>query len=119
MMTRALMVVLGALAGYLLFGAAGALGVGAVLVNLFTPLPAAVLGMRLGPAWGAAAVGLTAVALLATSGAGAVLLFVLQFGLPATLLPWLLTREVAWDRALTITLGLMLGLGLLALVVFA
>lgn len=113
------MVVLGALAGYLLFGVAGALGVGAVLVNLFTPLPAAVLGLRLGPAWGMAAVGLTAAAILATSGVGAVLLFVLQFGLPATLLPWLLTREVAWDRALTITLGLMLGLGLLALVVFA
>lgn len=118
-MTRALMVVLGALAGYLLFGAAGALGVGAVLVNLFTPLPAAVLGMRLGPAWGAAAVGLTAVAILATSGAGALLLFVLQFGLPATLLPWLLTREVPWDRAVVITLGLMLGFGLLALVAFA
>lgn len=118
-MSRALMVVLGALAGYLLFGVAGALGVGAVLVNLFTPLPAAVLGMRLGPAWGMAAVGLTTAAILATSGVGAVLLFVLQFGLPATLLPWLLTREVAWDRAMMLTLGLMLGLGLLALVVFA
>ena len=59
------MVVLGALAGYLLFGAAGAVGVGAVLVNLFTPLPAAALGMRIGPLWGAAAVGLTAVAVVA------------------------------------------------------
>lgn len=113
------MVVLGALAGYLLFGAAGALGIGAVLVNLFTPLPAAMLGMRLGPAWGAAAVGLTTVAILATSGGGAVLLFVLQFGVPATLLPLLLTRQVAWDRAIVVTLGLMLGLGLLALAAFA
>lgn len=113
------MVVLGALAGYLLFGAAGALGIGAVLVNLFTPLPAAMLGMRLGPAWGAAAVGLTAVAVLATSGVGAVLLFVLQFGVPATLLPLLLSRQVAWDRAIVVTLGLMLGLGLLVLAAFA
>lgn len=118
-MTRALTVVLGALAGYLLFGVAGALGIGAVLVNLFTPLPAALLGMRLGPAWGVAAVGLTAVAILATSGGGAVLLFALQFGLPAALLPWLLTREVPWDRAVVTTLGLMLGFGLIALLAFA
>lgn len=113
------MVVLGALAGYLLFGAAGALGVGAVLVNLFTPLPAAVLGMRLGPGWGAATAGVSALAVLATSGVGAVLLFILQFGLPAALLPWLLTREVSWDRAVVATLGLMLALGLLALTAFA
>jgi uncharacterized protein YybS (DUF2232 family) len=90
-----------------------------VLVNLFTPLPAAVLGMRLGPAWGAAAIGLTATAVLATFGVSTSLLFVLQFGLPAMLLPWLLTRQVAWDRALTVTLGLMLAFGLLTLTVFA
>lgn len=113
------MVVLGALAGYLLFGAAGVLGVGAVLVNLFTPLPAAVVGMRLGPAWGLAAVVLTAAALLVTAEVGSALLFALQFGLPAALLPWLLRRDVAWDRALAITLGAMLGLGLLGLFGFA
>lgn len=113
------MVVLGALASYLLFGVAGALGVGAVLVNLFTPLPAAVLGMRLGPVWALVTVVLTAVAVLATSGVSACWLFALQFGLPAVLLPWLLTREVAWDRALALTLGLMLGLGVLGLAGFA
>jgi len=113
------MVVLGALAGYLLFGAAGALGAGAVLVNLFTPLPASMLGMRLGPVWAVVTVGLTAVAVLLTSGVGAALIFALQFGLPATMIPWLLTRETAWDRAIVATLGLMLGLGLLALAAFA
>ena len=51
MMTRALKVVLGARAGYLLFGAAGALGAGAVLVNLFTPLPAAFRGLPLFCQW--------------------------------------------------------------------
>ena len=106
------MVVLGALAGYLLFGAAGALGVGAVLVNLFTPLPAAILGMRFGPTWAAAAVALTALALLATADGAAALLFVLQFGLPAVLLPWLLTRGVPWDRTIVVTLGVVLLLGL-------
>lgn len=106
---------LAALAGYLLYGAAGALGAGAVLVNLFTPLPAAVLGMRQGPAWGAAAVALTAAAVLATSGGAATLLYAVQYGLPAALLPWLLLRGVRWDLAAVVTLGLMLALGIVVL----
>lgn len=105
------MVLLGALSGYLLFGAAGALGAGAVLVNLFTPLPAAVLGMRLGPTWGIAAVVLTAAAVLATSGGLPALFYLLQFGVPATLLPLLMSRGVAWDRSIAVTLGVMLLLG--------
>lgn len=113
------MVVLGALAGYLLFGAAGALGAGAVLVNLFTPLPAAALGMRLGPGWGVATVGLTALAVVATSGALSLMLYVVQFGLPGALLPLLLTRGVHWDRAVFLTLGLMLALGLIVLAAVA
>jgi uncharacterized protein YybS (DUF2232 family) len=113
------MVVLGALAGFLLFGAAGALGAGAVLVNLFTPLPAAALGMRLGPRWGAAAVGLTVLAVLAASGMLPAMLYLVQFGLPGALLPWLMTRGVHWDRAVFITLGLMLTLGILVLLGFS
>lgn len=117
MMTKALMVLLGALAGYLLFGAAGALGAGAVLVNLFTPIPPAILGMRLGPAWGIAAVALAAAAVFATSGNLATLLYLLQFGLPAALLPLLLKRGVAWDRTIAATIGVMVLFG--ALVLFA
>lgn len=113
------MVVLGALAGFLLFGAAGALGIGAVLVNMFTPLPPAVLGVRLGPGWGAATVGLTALAVAVTSGALPLLLYLVQFGLPGALLPWLLTRGVRWDRAVFLALGLMLALGMVVLVGFA
>jgi uncharacterized protein YybS (DUF2232 family) len=89
-----------------------------VLVNLFTPLPAAVLGMRIGPRWGVAAVGLTAVLVLATSEAFAVvpaLLYVVQFGVPAMALPWLLSRGVGWDRAIVMTLGIMLALGVVVL----
>jgi len=114
--TWALLVVLCAVAGYLLYGAAGALGQAAVLVNLFTPLPAALLGMRLGPRWGVAAVGLTAAMVLATSGTALVLLYLVQFGLPAMLLPWLLGRGVPWDRAIFMTLGLMLALGVVMLI---
>jgi len=117
MMTRALMVVLGALAGYLLFGVAGALGAGAVLVNLFTPLPAALLGMRCGPWWGTATVILTALVIMVTADGSALLLYLLQFGVPASLLPWLMTRGVSWDRTVFITVGLIAVLG--AIVVFA
>lgn len=113
------MVVLGALAGYLLFGAAGAVGVGAVLVNLFTPLPAAALGMRIGPAWGAAAVGLTALGVLATSDVFSSVLYLLQFGLPAVLLPWQMVRGIRWDRAIIVTLGAMLALAVVALLAFS
>jgi uncharacterized protein YybS (DUF2232 family) len=119
MMTRALMVVLGALAGYLLFGAAGALGAGAVLVNLFTPLPAAILGMRCGPLWAAATVALTALVVLVTADGPALLLYLLQFGVPAIFLPWLLTRGVSWDRAVFATLGLIVVLGLVTLFALA
>ena len=104
MMTKALMVLLGGLAGYLLFGAAGALGAGAVLVNLLTPLPPAILGMCYTPALGGGAVGLTVVALLVTSGVTPTLLYLVQFGLPAALFPWLFKRGVAWDRAIVMVL---------------
>lgn len=115
MMIKALLVLLGGLAGYLLFGAAGALGAGAVLVNLLTPLPPAVLGMRYTPALGWAAVGLTVVAILVTSGVTPTLLYMTQFGLPAVLLPWLFKRGVAWDRAIVTVLGLMLAFGTVVL----
>ena len=115
MMTKALLLLLGALAGYLLFGAAGVLGAGAVVVNLLTPLPPAVLGMRLGPPWGVAAVTATAAAVLATSGGIPALLYLLQFGVPAALLPVLFSRGVAWDRAVAATLGAMLALGVVVL----
>lgn len=109
------MVLLGGLAGYLLFGAAGALGAGAVLVNLLTPLPPAVLGMRYAPALGGAAAGLTAVTILVTSGATPTLLYLVQFGVPAALLPWLFKRGIAWDRAIVTVLALMLGFGTVVL----
>ncbi len=110
------MVVLGAVAGYLLFSTAGTLGPAAVLVSLFTPLPAAALGMRHGPRWGATAAGLTALLVLATSGGGPLLIYLVQFGVPALLLPWLLGRGVHWDRAIVMTLGLMLALGVVVLI---
>lgn len=119
MMIRALLVVLGALASYLLFGAAGVMGAGAVLVNVFTPLPVAALGMRVGPVFGGAAAGLAAVAVVATSGLPAVMLYLVQFGLPGVLLPWLMARGTHWDRAVFTVLGLMLALGVVVLLGFA
>jgi hypothetical protein len=67
--------------------------------------------MRYGTPWAAAAVALTVLAVLATAGGAALLLYLVQFGLPALLLPWLLNRGVAWDRTVVTTLGLVLVLG--------
>lgn len=114
-MNRLLSIGLGALAGFLLFGAAGALGAGAVLVNLFTPLPVAILGLRHGALWGGLAAALTALAVLGFSGLPAFALYLLQYGLPATLLVALLTRGVAWDRAIAATVAALVAVGLLVL----
>lgn len=112
MMQKALAALLGALSAYLLFGMAGVLGMGAVLVNLFTPLPMALVGMRFGSVWGVVAAALAALAVLATSGFPALWLFVLQFAVPAAMLPWLLRRKGArWDTAVVATLGVILLLG--------
>lgn len=110
-MPRTLAVVLGGVAGFLLFNTAGALGPGAVLVNLFTPLPMALIGMRFGARWGFAAVLLAALAVAGTSGGSPLLLFILQFGIPAALLPWLLRRGARWDAAVVATLGVVLLFG--------
>lgn len=118
-MNRLLSIALGALAGFLLFGAAGALGAGAVLVNLFTPLPVAILGLRHGALWGGLVAVLTSLAVLAASGLPAFALYLLQFGFPATLLAALLTRGVAWDRTIAATVGALIALGLLVLTAVA
>ena len=47
-MTQRGFVVLGALAGYVLFGAFASFGFATVVLNLVTPLPAATVGMRYG-----------------------------------------------------------------------
>jgi uncharacterized protein YybS (DUF2232 family) len=117
MMQRGLFVVLGALAGYALFGTFAALGFAAVAVNLFTPLPAAFIGMRYGSTAGCATVAATAVLILLSSGQSTVLMYLVQFGIPGAALPWLLNRGVAWDKATVAVLWAMVFVSICGLLV--
>lgn len=104
MKSQGLSVILGALAGYVLFGTFAALGFAAVAVNLFTPLPAAFIGMRFGSVAGVMTVALTSLLVIMTGGQVSALMYLVQFGIPGALLPWLLNRRIGWDKA---TLGVL------------
>ena len=109
---RGLYVVLGAIAGYALFGTYAAFGFAAIVVNLFTPLPAAFVGMRCGPLFGGLTVALTLLLVLLTADPGQALMYLIQFGLPGALLPWLMTRGMAWDKAvLTVVWAMITSIG--------
>lgn len=106
---RALYVVLGVLSGYALFGGFASLGFAAVAVNLFTPLPAAYVGMRSGAKASVATVVLTGLLVLMTSEPSTALMYLVQFGVPGATLPWLLNRGVAWDKAVVAVLWAMVA----------
>jgi uncharacterized protein YybS (DUF2232 family) len=116
-MQRGFYVVLGTLAGYTLFGTFAALGFAAVAVNLFTPLPAAFVGMRIDSAAAGATVGLTALLVLLTADPATALMYLVQFGLPGVALPWLLNRGLAWDKAAVTVLWAMVAASLCAILV--
>ena len=114
-MQQGLYIVLGALAGYALFGSFAALGFAAVAVNLFTPLPAAFVGMRFGSKAGVFAVLMTALFVILTSDLSTTLMYLVQFGIPGATLPWLLNRGLAWDKATVAVLWVMLTVSLCGL----
>ena len=82
MMQRGLYVVLGALAGYVLFGTYAAFGFAAIVVNLFTAFPAAFVGMRCGSNYGGLTVLATFLLVFLTGGQTQALMYLVQFGLP-------------------------------------
>ena len=103
------------MAGYTLFGAFAALGFAAVAVNLFTPLPAAFVGMRVGAVAAGGTVILTALMVLLTADPSSALMYLIQFGIPGAVLPWLLKRRIAWDKATVIVLWAMVAASLCGL----
>jgi uncharacterized protein YybS (DUF2232 family) len=117
MMQRGLYVVLAAVAGYALFGTFAALGFAAVAINIFTPLPAAYIGMRFGSMAALVAVVLTGVLVFLASSQTVALMYLVQFGVPAAVLPWLLNRRVAWDKAVAAVLWIMVAVSLGGLLV--
>lgn len=114
-----LYVVLGALAGYALFGTFAALGFAAVAVNLFTPLPAAFIGMRFGSKAAGLTVVLTALLVLLSAGQATALMYLVQFGIPGAVLPWMLNRGIAWDKATLAVLWAMVIASLAGLLIAA
>ena len=115
MMQRGLYVILGTIAGYALFGTFAALGFAAVAVNLFTPLPAAFVGMRVGSAAAGVTVALTALLVLLTADSASSVLYLVQFGIPGVAIPWLLNRGFAWDKAAVTVLWAMVAASLCGL----
>ena len=118
-MQRGLYIVLGTLFGYTLFGGFAALGFAAVAVNLFTPLPAAFVGLRFGSQAGVVTVVLTAVLVFLTSTQFTALIYLVQFGIPGAALPWLLNRGIAWDKATVAVLWAMVAASLCGLFIAA
>ncbi len=116
-MQRGLYVLLGTIAGYALFGTFAALGFAAVAVNLFTPLPAAFVGMRVGSAAAGVTVALTAFLVLLTADSASSVMYLVQFGIPGVALPWLLNRGFAWDKAAVAVLWAMVAASLCGLLV--
>jgi uncharacterized protein YybS (DUF2232 family) len=107
------------LAGYALFGTYATFGFAAVIVNLFTPLPAAFVGMRYGSAVGGMTVALTLLVVLLTGGPTQGVMYLIQFGIPGAGLPWLLNRGVAWDKAAVAVLWAMVAASLVGLLIFS
>jgi len=119
MIQRGLFVVLAAFAGYVLFGTFAALGIAGVAVNLITPLPAAYVGMRGGWLSAAATVALTGLLILLSADAATTGMFLVQFGVPGTMLPWLLNRGVSWDKATALVLWGMVAASLCGLLLIS
>lgn len=115
MMQRGLYVILGAVAGYVLFGTFAALGFAAVAVNLLTPLPAAYVGLRCGSRDAVAVVALTTLLVLLSGGLSSAGMYLVQFGVPGVALPWLLNRGMAWDKATALVLWAMIAASLCGL----
>jgi len=107
------------LAGYALFGTYAAFGFAAVIVNLFTPLPAAFVGMRHGSAAGGMTVALTLLVVLLTGGTAQGAMYLVQFGIPGAVLPWLLNRGMAWDKAVVVVLWAMVAASIGGLLIFS
>jgi len=71
--------------------------------------------MRCGSAAAGITVLLTAVMIVLTGNQATVLMYLIQFGLPGALLPWLLNRGMAWDKATVVVLWAMVAVSLVGL----
>ncbi|HEX9873858.1 MAG TPA: DUF2232 domain-containing protein [Deferrimonas sp.] len=115
-MNRQLLYLVTGVAGTLLLQVAvGALGPAGIVLALAIPLPAAFIVMRWGGKLGGAVVLGTAAIIAAGGEFVACGGYLLQYAPPSLLLPLLLRRGIGWDRAVLVTLVVLLATGGLAL----
>jgi len=108
-MHKILYLLAAALVTLLLQLAPGLLGPAGIMLNLLAPLPAAFVCMLQGPAVGGATVLVAALALVSISGPLGSVTYLMQFGLGSFLLPLLLRRNWSWDRAVALTLAVVVA----------
>jgi len=113
-MHKILYLLAAALVTLLLQLAPGLLGPSGIMLNLLAPLPVAYVCMLQGPVAGGAAVLVAALALVSISGPLGSVTYLLQFGLGSVLLPLLLRRGLPWDRAVALTLAVVVGTSAIA-----
>ncbi len=100
---------LGTLLTVLLFLGSGAMGPAGILLLPLTLLPAMYVHMVHGLGAGGGIVLAVTVALLLLGNPAGALVYAVQFGVPAVVLPLLLHRGWAWDRAVAGALAVALG----------
>jgi len=109
----------GAVVTLVLLVAAGNLGIAGIVLNLLVAVPIAYVHMRFGTVPALSAVALVATGGFLMSGVTGLLSYLLQFGLLAVLLPGLMRRRWAWDRAVAATVAGIMLVSFLVLAVYA
>lgn len=115
MKRRLLLLVGGVLLTSVLQMAAGVLGPAGLPLSLLAPLPAALAVMVYGVATGGAMVLLTTLVALPMAGPSGAVTYLLQYGIGSIALPLLLRRGLAWDRAVALTLAVVLSVSALGI----
>ena len=117
---RLIAALVAALVTVLLMNGAGLLGVVSSLLYLVAAVPVAYVYMRFGPLSGVCAVILSALAMLGMYGlSNAPLEYILLFGTPSLLLPFLLCQGWRWDQATVLTIIAVVALATVSVTVVA
>lgn len=95
--------VAGTLVTLICFLGATHLGPAGAMLNFLTPLPISYLSIRFGLRNGALAVALVALAIGFLLSLQSLVAYLVLFGFSSLLLAWLLLRQLAWDRAVAVT----------------
>ncbi len=116
---RVFLIIGGAAATLLLITAAEKLPLFSLLLSLLAPFPAAYVHMAGGLFPGAGVIALCATVLTALGGLGEAGSYLFQFGIGSFILPFLLKKKWPWDRAVAMTLAIVVLTSFLTLTGYA